>query len=148
MFDNNYPFKPYSTLLVISYCALCGGFCISRKGGTGGGGWGHPQGALHMAAARLGCQSAMVGTRWANSCPGYMDRLRKRYSHLVGGSFLAGKPAWVLSECLPTENADYCMLVNEWAWLRSRVCLLSLKVHMLKVVSSEKNSGLRGRKWK
>ena len=26
------------------------------------------------------------------------------------GSFLAGKAAWVLNRCLPTENADYCML--------------------------------------
>ena len=34
-------------------------FCVSRKGGTGGGGWGHPQGGMHMVAARLGCQSAM-----------------------------------------------------------------------------------------
>ena len=68
-------------------------FCVSRKGGTGGGGWGHPQGGMHMVAARLGCQSAMVGTGWANSCPGCMDRLRKRYSHLVEGSFLAGKVA-------------------------------------------------------
>ena len=25
---------------------------------------------------------------------------------------------------------DYCMLINEWAWLRSRICLLSLKVHL------------------
>ena len=25
---------------------------------------------MHMVAARLGCQSAMVGTGWANSCPG------------------------------------------------------------------------------
>ena len=42
---------------------------------------------MHMVAARLGCQSAMVGTGWANSCPGCMDRLRKRYFHLVEGSF-------------------------------------------------------------
>ena len=93
-------------------------FCVSRKGGTGGGGtggggtggggWGH----MHMVAARLGCQSAMVGTGWANSCPGCMDRLRKRYSHLVGGSFLAGKVAWNLSRCMTTESADYCMFVN------------------------------------
>ena len=75
-------------------------FCVSRKGGTGGGGWGHPQGDMHMVAARLGCQSAMVGTGWANSCLGCMDRLRKRYSHLVGGSFLAGKVAWTLSGCM------------------------------------------------
>ena len=31
------------------YCALHR-FCVSRKGGTGGGEWGHPQGAVHMAA--------------------------------------------------------------------------------------------------
>ena len=60
---------------------------MSIKGGTGGGGWvGSLQGAMHMVAARLGCQSTMVGTGWANSRPGCMDRLRKRYSHLVGGS--------------------------------------------------------------
>ena len=35
---------------------------MSRKSGTGGGGWDHPQGDMHMVAARLGCQSAMVGT--------------------------------------------------------------------------------------
>ena len=67
-------------------------FCVSRKGGTGGGGWGHPQGDMHMVATRLGC------------------------SHLVGGSFLAGKVASTLSGCMTTESADYCMLVNEWAW--------------------------------
>ena len=38
---------------------------------------------MHMVAARLGCQSAMVGTGWVNSCPGCMDRLRKHYSQLV-----------------------------------------------------------------
>ena len=64
-------------------------------------------------AARLGCQSTMAGTGWANSCPGCMDRLRKCCSHLVGGSFLAGKAAWTLSGCLPTESADYWMLVNQ-----------------------------------
>ena len=32
-----------------------------------------------------------------NPCPGCMDRFRKRYSHLVGGSFLAEKAAWALA---------------------------------------------------
>ena len=64
-------------------------FCISRKGGTGGGGWGHPQDDMHMAAARLGCT----------------NRPRKCYYHLLGGSFLAGKAAWALSGYLPTEDA-------------------------------------------
>ena len=37
-------------------------FCVSRKSGTGGGGWDHPQGDMHIVAARLGCQNAMVGS--------------------------------------------------------------------------------------
>ena len=49
---------------------------------------------MHMTAARLGCKRSMVGTGWPNSRPGYMNRLRKRYSHLLGGSFLAGKAFW------------------------------------------------------
>ena len=102
---------------------------MSRKGGTGGSGWGHPQGAMHMVAARLGCKRTMVGNWLANSRPGCTSRLRKRYSHLLGGSYLAGKASWAPSRCLPTESADYCMLVNEWARLRSQVCLLSLKLH-------------------
>ena len=72
-----YTRKLYSALLVTLYCALhrkdslctlvCG-FCVSRKGGGGGGGgWDHLQGDMHRVAARLGCKSAIVGTRWANS---------------------------------------------------------------------------------
>ena len=53
-----------------------------------------------------------------------------KYSHLVGGSFLAAKAVWALSGCMTTESADYCMLVNEWAWSRSRVCLLRLEVDL------------------
>ena len=62
------------------------------------------------------------------SCPGCMDRLRKRYSHLVWDSFLAGKAAWALSGCLTTISADCCMVVNQSTWLSSRVCLLRLEV--------------------
>ena len=43
-------------------CMLARRFCVSRKSGTGGGGWGHPQGAVHVLAARLGCERAMAGT--------------------------------------------------------------------------------------
>ena len=64
---------------------------MNRKGGTGRGGWGHPQGAMHMAAARLGCTKTMVGTWWANSQPGCISKHRKCYFHLSGGSFLAEK---------------------------------------------------------
>ena len=33
----------------------------------------------------LGCETAMVGTGWATSCPDCIDRLTKKHSHLVGG---------------------------------------------------------------
>ena len=53
------------------------------------------------------------------------------------GSFLAGKAVWALSGCMTTESADYCMFVNEWAWSRSRVCLLRLEVDFGSVLESE-----------
>ena len=43
-----------------SLCTLTHEFCISRKGGRVGGGWGHPQGAVHMVATRLDCERAIV----------------------------------------------------------------------------------------
>ena len=99
-----------------------------QKGWDRGGGWGHPQGAVHMAAVRLGCKRNMVGTKWANSRPGCLENAtltfqgvhfwqgrllglqvgvclpRKCYSHLLGGSFLAGKASWAPSGCLPTKK--------------------------------------------
>ena len=66
-----------------------------------------------------------------------MARLRKHYSHLVGGSFLAGKAAWALCGCMTTESADYWMFVNEWVWSRSRVCLLRVEVDLGAVLESE-----------
>ena len=107
-------------------------FCVSRKGGTGGGGtgrggtgrggWGHPQGDMHMVAARLGCQSAVAGTGWANFCPGCMDRLRKRCSrsHLVGGSFLAGK---AVSGCMTIKSADYLFIYLFIFYIINLLCL-------------------------
>ena len=71
---------------------------------------------MHMAAARLDCKKTMGGT---NSQSGCMSKLRKCYSHPSGGSFLAEKASWALSGCLLIESADYCILVNEWAWLMS-----------------------------
>ena len=52
---------------------------------------GHPQGVIHMVAARLGFERAMVRAGWATSCHDCMNRLRKHYSHLVEGWFLARK---------------------------------------------------------
>ena len=120
--------------------------CISRKGGTGGaggGGWGHPQSAMHMVAARLGFEKAMVGTKGAIPCPDCKDRLRKHYSHLAEGWFLARKAAWALSGCMANNIADYYMLVNEWVWSKSQDCLLRSEVDMGAVLESE-----LGQKWR
>ena len=94
---------------------MCG-FCVGRKGGTEEGGWGHPQGAMHITADRLGYIEALVGTKWASSHSGCMNWLRKCYFHFLGGSILAGKAVGVLSGCL-LAKIDCCMLVIEWAWL-------------------------------
>ena len=51
---------------------------------SGGGGWDHLQDSVHMAAARLGCKRAMIGTKWANSHPGYTDRPRKQVNFWQG----------------------------------------------------------------
>ena len=69
-----------------------------------------------------------------------MNGFRKCYSHLVGGSLLARK---ALGNCLTTKNADYCMLINEWAWIRSQFCLLRLEVDLDSVLESE-----LGQKWR
>ena len=57
--------------------------------------------------------------------------------YFVEGSFLAGKAAWALRECLTTKSADYCVLVNVWVWLRSLVCLPRLEVDLGSVLESE-----------
>ena len=37
-------------------------FCVSRKGGTWGGGWVHPKGANSMVTSGLAFRSDLVGT--------------------------------------------------------------------------------------
>ena len=41
-------------------CSCVCRFCISIKGGTGGGGWGHPQGAVYMVAIGLAVKGAWL----------------------------------------------------------------------------------------
>ena len=66
-----------------------------------------------------------------------MDRLRKQYSHLAEGWFLARKAACALSGYMATDSADYYILVNEWVWSKSRDCLLRPGVDMGAVLESE-----------
>ena len=62
-------------------------------GGTGGGGWCHLQGDMHIVAV----EEPLLGSgEPPQSCPDYMDRLTKLYSHFVEGWLLARKATWTL----------------------------------------------------
>ena len=62
---------------------------MSRKGGTGGGGWVHPQGANSMATSGLGWRNALVGTGRPISVLFGIGGLRNKPFHLVGPPFPA-----------------------------------------------------------
>jgi len=62
-------------------------FCVSRKGGTGGGGWVYPKGANSMAASGLVLRSDFVGTGRAISVLFGINGARNKRSHLVGPPF-------------------------------------------------------------
>ena len=52
-------------------------FCDSRKGGTGGGGWVHPEGANSMAESGLRGRKVLVGTGRAISIVFGINGVRK-----------------------------------------------------------------------
>jgi len=62
-------------------------FCVSRKGGTGGGGWVHPNGANSMAVSGLILRSDLVGTERAISVLFGINGVRNKQSHLLGPPF-------------------------------------------------------------
>ena len=48
---------------MMSYPAMSLGdrFCVSRKGGTGGGGWVHSKGANSMTVSELASEKSLIG---------------------------------------------------------------------------------------
>ena len=58
-------------------------FYVSRKGGTGGGGWVHPKGANSMAASGLQSRKVLVGTWRAISVIFGINGLRNKPSCLL-----------------------------------------------------------------
>ena len=64
---------------------------MSRKGGTGGGGWVHPEGANNMAASELVLIIDLVGTGRAISVLFGINGVRNKRSHLVGPPFPESK---------------------------------------------------------
>ena len=77
---------------------------VHLHAGSRGGGWYHPQSTVHMVATRLGWKRVLVDTEWANPGLGYVNELRKCYSHLVGGSFLPEKAALVLNDWFANQE--------------------------------------------
>ena len=69
--------------------------------------------------ARLGCQSAMFGTGWANSYLAAWTSLENENATLTlkGVHFCQGRHAWAPERVFNNENPDYYILVYEWAWL-------------------------------
>ena len=57
---------------------------MSRKGGTGGGGWLHPKAANSMAGSGLILRSDLVGIGRAISVLFGINGVRNKRSHLVG----------------------------------------------------------------
>ena len=74
-------------------------FCVSRKGGTGGGGWVHPKGANIMAASGLIFRSDLVGTGRAISILFGINGVRNKQSHLVGRPFPEFKARFSATIC-------------------------------------------------
>jgi len=62
-------------------------FCVSRKDGTGRGGWVHPKGANSMAVSGLVFRSDFVGTGRAISILFGINGVRNKRSQLVGPPF-------------------------------------------------------------
>ena len=84
----------------ICLCVLARRLCGSRKGETGGGGWGHLQGDMQMVAARLASEEPWLGlggpplAAWTG--------LENSTFTLYG----AEEAVWALSRCLTTASTD------------------------------------------
>ena len=66
-------------------------FCVSRKGGTGGGGWVNPKGVNSMATSGLVFRSDLVGTGRSISVLFAINGVRNKRSHLVGLHFQSSR---------------------------------------------------------
>jgi len=75
-------------------------FCMSRKGGTGEGGWVHLKGANSMAVSGLIFRSDLVGTGRAISILFGIDEVRHKRSHLVGPPFPELKAHFSVTACI------------------------------------------------
>ena len=71
---------------------------MSKKGGTGGGGWVHLKGANSMAESGFVFRSDLVGTGRAISILFGINGVRNQRSHLVGPPFQNSRPVFQLQK--------------------------------------------------
>ena len=90
-------------------------FCDSRKGGTGGGGWVHPEGANSMAMSGLRGKKVLVGTGRAISIVFGINGVRNLVAVWLLNSSIH-RPFFSYSR-LPFLGRLDCKSVNWWAWL-------------------------------
>ena len=95
-------------------------FCMSRKGGTRGGGWVHPKGANSMAASGLVLKSDLVGSGRAISVLFGINGVRNKQSHLVGPPFSVFKDRLSAKAC--GNFSRDLTFANWWVWSQSRIC--------------------------
>ena len=101
-------------------------------------GQGEVGGVTHRVTYTWWLLGLAVKTPWLGPCGPILSLAAWTGLENATLTFLAGKAAWTLSGCLTTESADcICMFVNEWAWLKSRVCLLKLKMSLGSVLELE-----------
>ncbi len=62
-------------------------FCVSRKGGTQGGGWVHLMGENGVVQPWAGYRMPLLGPMWAVSLVFCMNGCRKQLCYLVGPPF-------------------------------------------------------------
>ena len=89
--------ETFSFMMSLPAMSLGLRFYVSRKGGTGGGGWVHPKGANSMATNSMAANSMavsglvlrsdFVGTGRAISVLFGINGVRNQQSHLVGAPF-------------------------------------------------------------
>ena len=73
---------------------------MSRKGGTGGGGWVHPKGGNSMATSGLVFRSDLVGTGKAISIVFGINGVRNQRSHLEFKACFSATAGWHFSRDL------------------------------------------------
>ena len=72
---------------------------MSRKGGTRGGRWMHPKGAISMATSGLVFRSNLVGTGRAIFILFGISGVKNKRSHLVGPPFPEFKARFSATAC-------------------------------------------------